>query len=83
MLDAIGITHRLTKRLSRTTYYFFNDAQELQCCFSIYYFVSIDVLLPCMSVHISGNAQGGQKRALDPKELELHIAVNHYVVAGN
>lgn len=39
----------------------------------------------CMYVcaaHV-GNAYGGQKRAMDPRELELQTVINYHVGAGN
>ena len=36
-----------------------------------------------ISIPVSCNAHRGQKKALDPLELELYIVVSHHVGAGN
>ena len=37
----------------------------------------------CVHVLCECGTSGGQKRALDPLELELQMVVSHHVAAGN
>lgn len=51
-----------------------------QCICS--YFMCVNILLICVYVFPSMVAEGGQKRTLDPQELELQVAVSYHSGAG-
>ena len=52
--------------------------------FTYFNFMCMGVLTACMSVHHLSSAKKGQKKTLDPLELELlQTAMSHHEDAGN
>lgn len=54
------------------------------CAFVLFIFMCMGVVPACMAVnHAHSVSLEGHQRTWDSLELELHMVVNHYAVAGN